>query len=58
MTISLQQLIATLEMIARMQDEHAIVEINGSTEFTVAYNAGTETKRPRVKITTVEPAHD
>ena len=55
--MSLDQFIATLEMIARMQGGNILVEVDGVTDFTVKYEAWKDSfpfmlTKPRVKIST------
>ncbi|CAB4163400.1 hypothetical protein UFOVP806_14 [uncultured Caudovirales phage] len=62
--MSLDQFIATLEMIARMQGGNILVEVDGVTDFTVKYEAWRASSapmltKPRVKISTKKnQSHD
>jgi hypothetical protein len=58
MAISLHELIATLEMMARMQGDNVPVEVGGKEDFIVTYDPGSNDRKPRVKIHPPHPQYD
>jgi hypothetical protein len=58
MEIHLHELIATLEMMARMQGNNIPVEVEGCKSFSVTYDPGGNDRKPRVKIHPPAPKYD